>query len=52
MDGYNEDFSNFESFTEPQHIAITFINYCIIRVMGIYVFDIGEPDDSGTRSAT
>jgi hypothetical protein len=45
MDGYNEDFSNFESFTESQHKAVTFINYYIITAMGIYVFNIGEPDD-------
>jgi len=49
MDGYNEHFSNFESFTEPQNKAVTFINYHIITAMGIYVFDIGEPDDSGHR---
>jgi hypothetical protein len=53
MDGYNMDFSNYKSFTESQHKAVTFINYCkIINAMGIYEFDIGEPDDSGTPSAT
>jgi hypothetical protein len=50
MDGYNKDFSNYESFTESQHKAVTFIDYCkTIRVMGIYEYDIGEPDDSGTH---
>jgi len=35
MDGYNKDFSNYESFTESQHKAVTFINYCkIINAMG------------------
>jgi hypothetical protein len=53
MEGYNKDFRNYESFTESQHKAVTFINYCkIINAMGIYEFDIGEPDDSGTLSAT
>jgi len=52
MDGYNKDFSNYESFTESQHKAVAFINYCkIINAMGIYEFDIGEPVDSGTPSA-
>ena len=44
MDGYNEDFSNFAPFTETQHKAVTIITYYIISAMGIYVFDIGEPD--------
>jgi len=52
LDGYNEDLSNFESFTEPQHKEVTFIKYYIITAMGIYVFDIGEPGDSETPRAT